>query len=544
MSGTVEPALRAVAVATPIEKEGMENLHHRRDFLKLAATSAALSTLASCAGDQEGSSGPALNRPASSSDLCFLNAVDLAALLQARTVSAREVMAAHLGRIHQLNPKLNAIVAMLDDDQCLALADAADQRAARGEALPPLHGLPIAFKDLQPAVGFPFTRGSPIFKDDMPEQDSVLVERLRNAGAIPIGKTNVPEFGMGSHTYNNVYGTTFNPYDMSKSAGGSSGGAAAALATGMLPIADGSDLGGSLRNPGNFNNVIGFRPTVGLVPSAPSPFPLLGFAVVGPMGRTVADTALLLSVMAGADPRDPGSYPSDPSVFRAVFRGSLERNLRDFRGTRVAWCPDLGGLPLDSRVRAVLDAQRGTFETLGCVVEDACPDLGEADSIFLTIRRFRTAAVLGPLLTMHRDQMKPEAVGEIEAGLALSSADVAQAMIRHGELLDRMRRFQQRYEFILCAVNQVPPFDATLDWPKTVNGVAMDHYIAWMKSAYWITATFRPAISIPAGFTPDGLPVGIQIVGRYRDDLAVLQLAHAFEQATGFGKTRPSLAAA
>ena len=256
-----------------------------------------------------------------SSDLCFMNATELAALIHAGSVSAREVMAAHLERIHRLNPTINAIVAKLEDDACLALADAADEQAAKGGTLPPLHGLPVAFKDLEPAVGFPFTRGSPIYKDTMPDQDSVVVERLRQAGAIAIGKTNVPEFGMGSHTFNTVYGTTRNPYDVTKSAGGSSGGAGAALATGMVPIADGSDLGGSLRNPGNFNNVVGMRPTVGLVPSAPNPFPFLGFIVNGPMGRSVADTALLLSVMAGPDPRAPGCYPSDP----AVFRGSLDR---------------------------------------------------------------------------------------------------------------------------------------------------------------------------------------------------------------------------
>ena len=467
-------------------------------------------------------------------DLCFTNATDLARLIRTRTASVREVMAAHLERIEHVNPRVNAIVAKLDDEQCLALADAADGRTARREPLPPLHGLPIAFKDLQPAVGFPFTRGSPIFSNDMPAADSVLVERLRRAGAIPIGKTNVPEFGMGSHSYNRVYGTTRNPYDLTKSAGGSSGGAGAALATGLLPIADGSDLGGSLRNPGNFNNVIGFRPSVGLVPTAPNPLPLLGFAVAGPMARTVADTAWLLAVMAGSDPRDPGCYPSDPSV----FRGELERS---FRGTRIAWCPDLGALPLDRRVRAVLDAQRATFEALGCIVENAHPDLTDADSIFLTIREFRTATVLGALLARHRNQLKPEALEELESGLALTSADVARAMIQHGELLERVRRFQDTYEFSVCAVNQLPPFDAALDWPKSVEGVAMDHYVAWMKSAYWITVTFRPAISVPAGFTADGLPVGIQIVGRFRDDFGTLQLAYAFEQATGFGMRRPAI---
>ena len=514
----------------------MENeKYDRRAFLKVASTGAALGAVASCGGGEESPSELATATPAGSSDICFMSAKELATLIRTRQLSAREVMAAHLERINRVNPKINAIVAKLDDDACLALADAADQRAATGEPLPPLHGLPIAFKDLQPAVGFPFTRGSPIYKDAMPAEDSVLVERLRNAGAIPIGKTNVPEFGMGSHTYNKVYGTTFNPYDLTKSAGGSSGGAGAALASGMLPIADGSDLGGSLRNPGNFNNIVGMRPTVGLVPSAPNPFPLLGFSVNGPLARTVADTALLLSVMAGPDPRDPGCSPSDPSV----FSGALERS---FQGTRVAWCPDLGGLPLDPRVRAVLDAQRQTFEALGCIVEEACPDLSGADSIFLTIRAFRSAAVYGPLLAEFRDQMKPEAIGEVEFGRSLTSADVAQAMIQHGQLLERMRVFQEKYEFMLCAVNQVPPFDAGLDWPKEIDGVRMEHYVAWMKSAYWITATFRPAISVPAGFTPEGLPVGIQIVGRHREDFAVLQMAHVFEQATGLGSRRPQIA--
>jgi len=464
-----------------------------------------------------------------------MSARDLATRIRAKKVSAREVMTAHLERIKRVNPTVNAIVAKLDDDKCLALAAAADERAAKKEALGPLHGLPIAFKDLQPAVGFPFTRGSPIYRSEMPAEDAVLVERLRHAGAIPIGKTNTPEFGMGSHTYNMVYGTTKNPYDQTKSAGGSSGGAGAALATGMLPIADGSDLGGSLRNPGNFNNVVGMRPTVGLVPMAPTTLPFLGFAVNGPLARTVADTAWLLSVMAGPDPRDPGCMPSDPSSFRAPLG-------RSFHGTRVAWCRALGGLPLDQRVRAVLSAQRKTFEALGCVVEDVAPDLAGADSIFLTLRAFRTAATLGSLLPDHRDLMKAEAVREIEAGLALKSTDVAQAMVQHSQLLERVRKFQEKYEFILCAVNQLPPFDSNLDWPKTVDGVTMEHYIAWMKSAYWITATFGPAISVPAGFTSDKLPVGIQIVGRYRADFSVLQLAHAFEQATQFGNRRPPTA--
>ena len=468
-----------------------------------------------------------------SDDLCFASARRLCSLIRSRELSARELMLAHLEQIGRLNPLLNAIVAKLDDEKCLALAEAADRRLARGETVGPLHGLPIAFKDLEAAVGFPCTSGSPIFKDYLPAEDTVVVERLRKAGVIPIGKTNVPEFGMGSHTYNRVYGTTVNPYDATKSAGGSSGGAAAALAAGLLPIADGSDLGGSLRNPASFNNIVGLRPTVGLVPIAPTGLPFVGFAVKGPLARSVADVAFLLSVMAGPDPRDPGCYPSEP----LAFARSLERG---FKGVRVAWCPDLGGLPLDSRVRLVLDARRCIFEDLGCIVEDACPDLRGADEIFHVIRSWLFWNSLGPLLKEHRDSMKPEAVWQIEAGAGLSGADIARAMVRQADLMERMRLFQAKHEFILCAVSQVPPFDATIEWPREIEGLEMENYVAWMRSAYWISTTFLPAISVPAGLTPEGLPVGIQIVGRYRDDLGVLQIGHVFEQATGFGRLRPA----
>jgi amidase len=472
---------------------------------------------------------------ASTTDICFMSARELAEMIRARSLSAREVMSAFLEQIERVNPKINAIVAKLDDDKCRALADEADGRLARGEKVGSLHGLPFAFKDLDAAVGFPMTRGSTIFKEFMPAEDTVLVERLKGAGVITIGKTNVSEFGMGSHTYNHVYGTTLNPYDLTKSAGGSSGGAGAALAAGLLPLASGSDLGGSLRNPANFNNIVALRPTVGLVPTAPTALPFLGFSVKGPMARSVSDVAFLLNAMAGADPRDPACYPSDP----AIFAKSLER---DFKDVRIAWCPDLGGLPLDRRVRAVLETQRKTFADLGCIVDEACADLSGADEVFLTIRAWNYFHTLGPLLEKHRLEIKPEAIWQIESGSRYSGADIARALALHGELMERMRRFQEKYEFVICAVNQVPPFDAFTDWPHEIEGVKMENYISWMKSAYWVTVTFCPAISVPAGFTSDDLPVGIQIVGRYRDDLGVLRMAYAFEQSTGFGRRRPAIA--
>ncbi len=498
----------------------------RRQFLATAGTAVVVQSLLrprACAATSP------------SAELCFASARELARLIRERKLSARELMTAHLAQIAKVNPRVNAIVAKLDDARCLALADEADRQLARGDPVGPLHGLPFAHKDTEPAVGFPFTNGTPIYRTRMPAADSAVVERIRAAGALAIGKTNVPEFAMGSHTYNPVYGPTRNPYDLTKSAGGSSGGAGAALAAGMLPLANGSDLGGSLRNPGHFNNVVGYRPTAGLVSLAPTAAPFGTMVTKGPLARSVADAALLLSVMAGADPRDPGGYPSDP----ASFLGPLER---DVKGVRVAWCPDLGGLPLDPRVRAVLASQRATFERMGCIVEDAAPDLDGADEAFLTLRAWRTFNNLGPLLAQHRAAMKPEAIGEIEAGAKVTAAQIAKSLETQAQIIQRMIAFQRKYEFVLCAVNQVAPFDVTLDWPKEIAGVKLPGYTDWMKSAYRITVTSSPAVSVPAGFTLEGLPVGIQIVGRYREDFELLRMAHMFEQATKVGAKRPTIA--
>jgi amidase len=403
----------------------------------------------------------------------------------------------------------------------------------------PLAGLPIAYKDLVPTKGIRTTLGSLAYKDNVPAEDALLVERLQAAGAITIGKTNTPEFGAGSNTFNAVFGATRNPYDLSKTSGGSSGGAGAAVACGMLPFADGSDLAASLRNPGNYCNVVGFRPTPGRVPTFPAANAWDTQPVAGPMARSVADAAFLLAAMAGPDPRAPVSI-MEPG---GVFASSLSRN---FRKTRIAWSKDLGGLPMDPRVTAVLEKQRGIFEDLGCIVEDACPDFSGATEAFETLRAISFAQRFAPLLKTHRALLKDTVIWNIERGLALDGASVGRAEGLRTELFHRMRRFLEKYAFLLAPVNQLPPFPAEQPYPTRIAGVRMGNYLDWMKSCYYITITSHPAISVPAGFTDDAqpLPVGLQIVGRFRDDFGVLQLAHAFEQHTMTWQQRPPIATA
>ena len=462
-------------------------------------------------------------------EIVFSSAKALARRIRDREISAREVMIAHIEQIEQINPTVNAIVSMLNPEVAIERANEADRQPCDG----PLYGLPTAFKDLEDAVGFPNTQGSPIFADRFPEEDAAIVARIKQAGAIPIGKTNVPEFGLGSHTYNNVFGPTRNPWNLERTAGGSSGGAAAALATGMLPIADGSDTGGSLRNPGNFNSVVGFRVSSGLVPKSPTALPWAHLGVKGPLGRSVEDVGFFLSAMAGFDPRDQISYPVDA----AAFAGDLTI---DPKHLRIAWSTDLGGLPVDPTVRSVVDGARAMFEAIGCDVEDACPDFTDADELFKDLRAFGMTP-MADLMREHRDQMKPEAIWNIEAGLKMSAEDVARAMMKQATLFQRMSDFMERYDAFVCVVNQVPPFPIDLDWPHEIDGVQMETYIDWMKSAYYITSTRMPAISVPAGFTPDGLPVGIQIVGKYHGDLELLKIANAFEQATNVASKRPPI---
>ncbi|MFZ3322928.1 MAG: amidase [Usitatibacter sp.] len=461
-------------------------------------------------------------------DIVSNSARSLARLLRTRKISRVEVMRAFIGEVERANPEVNAIVTFLPD---VALAEARkfDRRATRGaKEIGPLQGLPIAYKDMIDTKGIRTTYGSPIYADHVPAHDQLIVERLRGAGAITLGKTNTPEFAAGSQTFNKVFGTTFNPYDLDKTCGGSSGGAAVAVACRMLPFADGSDLGGSLRNPANFCNVVGFRPTPGRVPSHPAMDAWNTLSVLGPIARTAGDAALLFSAMAGPDIRSPISITEDGARFARPLA-------RDFRKVRVAWSRDLGGLPVDRRVLDVLARQRRVLESLGCIVEDAEPDLHGADEVFVTLRANSFAMRFKDLLEKDRGRIKDTVVGNIEKGLALTGVDVGRAIARRTAVFQRMSKFMERYEFLCLPVSQVPPFPASQPYVTEIDGVKLATYIDWMKSCYHITCTSHPAISVPAGFTGDAkpLPVGMQIVGRYRDDFGVLQLAHAFEQARG-----------
>jgi len=465
-------------------------------------------------------------------DLCFLPATELAALLRRREVSAREVVQAHLDQIERVNPQVNAVVTLVAE-RALHEARAADERLAAGEPVGPLHGLPMAIKDTHETAGIRTTHGSPILADHVPERDELVVERVRAAGAIVLGKTNTPEFAAGSHTFNPLFGLTRNPYDLSRSAGGSSGGSAAALACGMTPLADGSDMGGSLRNPASFCNVVGLRPSPGRVPTWPSAAPWSTLSVQGPMARTVADAALLLSVQAGPDARSPIAIEQPGAPFAAELG-------RELTGLRVAWSPDLGGaVSVDAAVADRIAPQVAVFEQLGCTVAQDCPDFAGADDVFRMLRAWLFDLSLGG----HRDRwpelLKESIVWNVDEGRKLTGADLARAERLHAALFHRVREFFDRYDLLLLPVSQVVPFDAALEYPTTVGGQEQQTYLDWMRSAYFVTATGCPALSVPAGFTADGLPVGLQVVGPHHGDLAVLQAGYAFEQATHHQLRRP-----
>jgi amidase len=467
------------------------------------------------------------------SPLCFMSAVEMAQLIRAKKLSAREALAEHLKQIDRVNPKVNAIVTPVKE---MAAEDAAkaDEMQARNETLGPLHGLPVAHKDLFDTRGIRTTYGSPLFRNYIPTEDDIVVARMRRAGAIIVGKTNTPEFGAGSQTFNSIFGATRNPYDLTKTCGGSSGGAAVALACGMVPVASGSDSGGSLRNPAAFCNVVGFRPSIGRVPNPKAGFAWSTLSTSGCLGRSVGDLAFALSTIAGPDSRAPLSI-NEPGE---VFARPLERS---FNGVRVAWFKDLGGVPFDVRVRTVIDAHRATFESLGCIVEQAEPDFSPAEISFRTMRVWAAATNYGTQLHQHPDAFKDRLKEEIARGLQLSGQDIAHAEVAHSQLWRRFQAFLEKHEYFILPTTQLPPFDVNMPYPAEVAGVKVDNYIDWMKACWYISATGNPAASVPAGFTPEGLPVGIQIVGRDKADFSVLQMAHGFEQATGFGRKRSAI---
>ncbi|MDK3255255.1 amidase [Blastococcus capsensis] len=467
-------------------------------------------------------------------DLCTRPATELAALVRDRQVSARELLDAHLARIERLDPQVNAVVT-LDAEGARAAADAADAAQAAGEPLRPLHGLPVAHKDTHATGGMRTTWGSPLHADTVPLRDELVVARMAAAGAIRVGKTNVPEFAAGSHTFNTLFGATHNPYRHGLSAGGSSGGGAAALAAGFVPLADGSDMGGSLRNPAAFCNVVGLRPTPGRVPTWPAPMGWSQLSVQGPMGRTVADVALQLSVLAGPDGRVPIALDDDPAGFAAPLPERLD-------GLRVAWAPDLGGrVTVDPAIVSVLAASVPVFEDLGATVEDDCPDLSGADEVFGTLRAWLFDASFSDLARRHPEKVKESIRWNAELGAKLRGSDLARAEQLHTALYERIVAFFDRYDVLLAPTTQVLPFPVEIEYPTEIAGIQQDNYLEWMRSCTVVSATGCPALSVPGGFTPGGLPVGLQVIGPPRADRRVLEIGHAFEQATGFGRRRPAL---
>jgi amidase len=474
------------------------------------------------------------------SDIVMMDALALSRAIHAKQVSCVEVMSAYLDHIGALNPKVNAIVSLQERSDLLQQAKTRDEQLARGESLGWMHGFPQAIKDLTATKGIRTTQGSRIFKDFVPAADAIVVERVKRAGAIIIGKTNTPEFGLGSNTYNDVFGRTLNAHDQTRTAGGSSGGGAVAVALRMLPVADGTDHGGSLRNPAAYNNIFGFRPSFGRVPAQQ----LDGFYAVmgtpGPMARSVPDLAMLLSVQAGYDPRAPLSNRQDPAQFTEPLK-------RDFKGARVAWAGDFGGhIPYDPGVADLCKAALKTFESLGCTVEEAIPDypIEKVWENWKTLRAWQSGSALKALYSdpAKRALMKPAAQFEVESGDKLKAYGIYDANAVRTAWYQAVRTFFERYDYWLMPSAQVFPFDAATDWPKTVGGRTMDTYHRWMEVMIPVTMSSCPSLSVPVGFNGAGLPMGLQIVAPNHGELACLQLAYAYDQATQWVSKRvPSL---
>jgi amidase len=474
-----------------------------------------------------------------SRDLCFLSASELTRLYRAREVSPLEVMQAVLARIDAVNPAVNAYVTVARESALAEARTATRALRRKGRALPPLHGVPVSIKDLFATKGIRTTWGSLIYKDYVPDADDLVVQRLKAAGAIVVGKTNTPEFGAGGNTFNAVFGATRNPWNPVLTCGGSSGGAAVAVATGMGPLAQGSDLGGSLRIPAAFCGVVGFRPTPGLVPTYPRALAWDTLGVSGPIARTVADVALMLAVMAGPDDRIPLSYEVDTSQFtRAVKAPSI-------KGWKVAWTPDLDGLlPVDEEVRRVAHDAVRVFRGLGARVEAACPSFSEVPEIIEGTRGLTMVALHADRLAEWRERMQKELVRDVERGLGLTTREIARSEVLRSVLWQRVRAFMATRNLLVLPTVAVPPFPVEKSYLTEINGRPLDHYFQWFSLTYGITVTGLPAISVPCGFTRSGLPVGLQIVGRRRQEAAVLRAAAAFEAAAPWAGRLPPVVTA
>ena len=509
--------------------------HDRRHFLKMTGGAgvavAGLTAFAASSGV-----GSPLSAASSESGIVEMTAVDLRGAIAARRVSCREVMAAYLARIERLNPTFHAIVSLRDPGLLLQQADAADIALRRDGPRGPLHGFPQAPKDAEDTADIVTTRGSQLTRNYQPKSDSLLVERARKAGAIMIGKTNMPEFGLGSHTYNSIFPTTVNAWNPALSAGGSSGGAGTAIAQRLLPLADGSDMMGSIRNPAGWANIVGLRTSFGRIPSVSGDTFFMQLPVQGPMARTVADAALLLSAQAGFDDRNALALQGDPRL----FAGSLDR---DFKGARVGFLGDLGGyLPMEDGVLDVCRKSLRHFEALGCIVEDVTPrfDLDSLWQAWVTLRSSALAAAMGGMLERQevRDAIKPEVIWELEQGKTRSAAQVWAASAVRSAWYAELHRLYQSYDFLVLPTAQVFPFDANIHWPKSVGGRTMDTYHRWMEIAIYATLASVPTLAVPAGFDSRGRPMGIQIMARPQQDLTALQIGHAYEKASGFSKLR------
>jgi len=468
-------------------------------------------------------------------ELCWKPATELTRMVRAKETSPVEVVEAFLSRIERINPQVNAYCTVTADSARTG-AETAEAAIARGERLGPLHGVPFSLKDLTSTRGIRTTMGSKIFEHNVPQEDAILAERLRAAGAILLGKTNTPEFGCKVFTDNRLFGATANPWALDRSAGGSSGGAAAAVAAGLGPLAEGSDLAGSIRHPASWCGVVGFKPSQGRIPRYPNPTAWNGMSSNGPITRTVADAALMFAVMAGPDPRDPLALPDTGEDWTRL------PDHPDLRGLRVAWAPDLGGAaPVDPSVASICQAATRVFAGLGCRLEDASPEIGNIRDPFLALNAALRQATTGKYLDQWREQMDPILVRRLELGKALTAADVGRAEIERSAYHQRLRRFFERYDLLLLPTTAIPasPLDALL--PKEIAGRAIRDHLDMVVQTYAFNLSNHPAISVPCGWTSGGLPVGLQIVGGWRRDALVLKAAASFELAAPWTGRRPPL---